>query len=83
MAKSAWKQSFKQKMLARIQTLPGNVVLRSEVKEWGSSRQVSRGLDALTEAGELVRIAYGVYAKAFRSPYLDKPCDKGRFRCCL
>lgn len=79
MAKAPWKQSLKLQMLERIQAIPGNVVLRSDIKELGSSRQVSRGLEALTNLGELVKIAYGVYAKAFRSPYLDKPVIKAGF----
>lgn len=68
-----YKNSFRNSLLELVQVLPGAVVLRKDVAALGGSRQVSRGLKALVEDGELVKLGYGIYAKAERSEYLDHP----------
>ncbi len=68
-----YKNSFISKMLSFVERMPGNVVLRKDVKHLGGSRQVTRGLNALIEDGRLVRIGVGVYAKAEISEFLNEP----------
>ena len=58
--------------------------LRKDVKSLANARQVSRGLQALIEDGELVRLGLGIYAKARASKYLDCPVIKSGFtRACI
>ncbi|MBS0357812.1 MAG: hypothetical protein JSS53_00870 [Proteobacteria bacterium] len=45
----------------------------------GSSRQVSRSLKDLVKMGELIKIGYGIYTKAYVSEYINKPIIKGGF----
>lgn len=79
MSKSYWQNSFKSSLLEKIQQLPGSIILRQDVNEMGSYRQVTRALKTLVERGELVKLGYGVYSKAFRSPYRNKPVIKDGF----
>lgn len=58
---------LQQRMQRSIKQRAGNVVLRSEVAGLGSSSQVSAALKALQNAGVLVRIGTGVYAKTRKS----------------
>jgi hypothetical protein len=50
-----------------------DVFLRSEFAGLGSERQVSRALRSLLEAGLLVRLSVGIYAKAKLSSLNGKP----------
>jgi hypothetical protein len=52
----------------RLTQIESNVVLRSDFKDLGIERQISRGLQQLQREGRLVKIGYGVYAKAYRPP---------------
>ena len=63
-----YRKSFRNKVLEYISAMPGCVVLRSDVAILGDSRQVSRALRALIEDEELIRLGYGLYAKAEPSP---------------
>lgn len=66
-----YKKSFRNKVLEYISAMPGCVVLRSDVAILGDSRQVSRALKALIEDEELIRLGYGLYAKAISSKNLE------------
>lgn len=55
--------SVAQRMRRSIKQRRGNVVLRSELTAMGSRSQVTTALNKLLEAGVLVRIGTGVYAK--------------------
>ena len=68
-----YKNSFRNSLLNYIEKMPGAVVLRKDVEPLGNARQVSRGLKALVEDGELVKLGLGVYAKARSSEYIDSP----------
>lgn len=50
-----------------IERLPSRVILRQDVANLGSSRQVSRALDTLVQQGSLAKIGYGIYAKTKKS----------------
>src|SRR3990167_5163508 len=74
-----YQNSLKFKVLDRIRQLPGNVVLRENIEDMSSPRQISRCLGALVEMGELVKIGYGIYAKAYSTEYIDRPVIQGGF----
>ncbi len=79
MTKSYYKNSLKFKVLDRIQQMSGNVVLREDIEDMGSPRQISRCFKDLVEMGELIKIGYGIYAKSYLSEYINKPVIKGGF----
>ncbi len=79
MAKSYYKNSLKFKVLDRIQQISGNVVLRVDIEDMGSPRQISRCFRDLVEMGDLIKIGYGIYAKSYLSEYINKPVIKGGF----
>lgn len=79
MLQKYYKKSLKFKVLERIRHLPGKVVLRENIEDMGSPRQISRCLAALVDMGELAKIGYGIYAKAYRSSYVDRPVIQGGF----
>ena len=64
-------------MLVRLKAHSSNVVLRSDFADLGDYRQVSRGLKALITDKELVKIGFGLYAKAYQSQYTNSPIIKG------
>jgi hypothetical protein len=77
--KKRYTESFTYHFLNRIKRLRKEVILRKDVEGWGEPRQITRAFDALVEKGELVRLGYGVYAKAYYSPRLNKPVIKEGF----
>lgn len=79
MTKKYYQNSFKFKALDRIKRMPGNVLLRADIENMGSPRQISRCLKDLVEIGELVKIGYGIYAKSYVSETLNKPVIQGGF----
>lgn len=79
MTKKYYQNSFKFKTLDRIKRMPGNVILREDIEDMGSPRQISRCFKDLVEIGELVKIGYGIYAKASVSKTLNKPVIQGGF----
>lgn len=79
MANKYYKNSLKFTVLNRIRQLSGNVILRKDIQDMGSPRQISRCFKDLVEMGELIKIGYGIYAKASKSKYLDKPIIQGGF----
>jgi len=56
-----------ERMLRSIRRRNGNVILRAEVSRLGSATQVTEALRTLQEAGVIVRIGTGVYAKTRKS----------------
>lgn len=66
-------------MLERINQISGNIILRDDIQSMGSSRQLSRCFKDLIEMGALIKIGYGIYAKAYISEYLKKPIIKVDF----
>lgn len=79
MKRTFYKNSLKFKILDRINQLSGNIVLREDIQDMGSPRQISRSFKDLVEMGQLVRIGYGIYAKAYVSEYINKPVIKNGF----
>jgi hypothetical protein len=79
MIRKYYRNSLKFRVLDRIRQLPGCVVLREDIEDMGSPRQISRCFESLVEIGELVRIGYGIYAKAYTSESLNRPIITGGF----
>jgi len=62
-----FKKSITFKVLRRIGKLPTDIVLRSDLADIASPRQISRALNRLVDSGQIVKLGYGVYAKLIRS----------------
>ena len=71
--KVTFEKSITFKVLNRIETLPGEVVLRAEVADLANPRQISRALNRLVKTKRLVKLGYGVYAKLGQSPIAETP----------
>jgi hypothetical protein len=52
-----------ERLLRSVQRRKGNIILRSELAEFGSASQVSEALKSLQDKGVLVRIGTGIYAR--------------------
>lgn len=65
--KVTFKKSITFKVLRRMQSLTGEIILRSDIADIADSRQISRALERLVRDGYLVKLGYGVYAKLVRS----------------
>ncbi len=68
--------NIKNRMLRSVALRKGEVVLRDDFKNMGSPSQISRGLKELLTAGRLIRLGYGVYAKARLSSISGKPVPR-------
>ena len=60
-----------------IASRQGNVVLRSELKRFGSPDQVKRVLAKLVDEGSLIRVSQGAYAKTRINRFTGKPSPAG------
>lgn len=65
MIKKYYKNSLKFNILDKIKQMSDNIVLRADIQDMGSPRQISRCLKDLVEMGELTKIGYGIYAKSY------------------
>ncbi len=80
MTKNYYKNSLKFKALDRVKRqIAGNIVVREDIEDMGSPRQISRCFKDLVEMSELVKIGYGIYAKAYVSKTLNKPVIQDGF----
>jgi hypothetical protein len=79
MNKYYYQNSLKFRVLDCIQKISGDIILRKDIQEMGSPRQISRCFKDLVEMGKLVKIGYGIYAKAYISENLNKPVIQGGF----
>ena len=79
MPKRYYKKSLKFKILDKTNQMSNSIVLRQDIQDMGSSRQISRCLKDLVEIGELIKIGYGIYAKSYISENIGKPIIKDGF----
>ena len=70
------KLNIQDRMIRSISNRAGEVFLRSDFEGMGSQSLVSRGLSTLVSAGRIVRIGYGVFAKAKVSSISGKPIPR-------
>lgn len=61
--KVTFNKSTTAKVLKRIEAMPGNVVLRSDIEDLDTPRQISRAIKRLIDKGILAKLGYGTYAK--------------------
>ncbi|MCW8452519.1 DUF6088 family protein [Legionella quinlivanii] len=74
-----YKDSIEYKALQRIKKIRSNIVLRQDLMDLGSYRQVSRIFKKMMDDNKLVKIGAGVYAKAYLSEMLNVPIIQGGF----
>lgn len=74
-----YKNTFRNKVLDRIQQVHVDVILWTDLEDLGSRRQINRALKALIEDGDLVRLSLGIYCKAQSSEYIDRPLIRSGF----
>ena len=66
-------ESLQTRIMKRIDRKRGDVFLRSDFKDLGGYDQVGRVLRGLVHQGLLLKVGYGVYTRAVKSPFSDKP----------
>lgn len=77
--KVSFEQTTKYKILTYINGLQSHVVLRRDINTLDSPRQITRALNQLVSEAILIRLGYGVYAKASKSQYSDAPILQAPF----
>lgn len=73
MKKKSKYKSLEQKVAERIARKSADVFLREDFKDLADYDQVGRSLRRLVRKGALVKIGYGLYARAIASPLSGKP----------
>jgi hypothetical protein len=68
--KTSYEKSFTYQVEQKIESLPYCVILRSDVVELGTERQVTYALNNLIKQKKIVRVGYGIYAKTKTSTLL-------------
>ena len=66
-------ENLETRVMKRIARKRGDVFLRADFSELGGYDQVGRALRGLVRKGQLLKVGYGVYTRAVRSPFSDKP----------
>lgn len=67
------QSTVKDKVIAKIKKSPSSVFLRKEFDQLGDYRQVSRAINEAAASGMLVKVGFGLYAKARPSTISGKP----------
>lgn len=65
-------ESLKNRLEKRIARKRGDVFLRSDFSDLGGYDQVGRELRSLVRQGQLMKLGYGIYTRAAKSPFTDK-----------
>lgn len=65
-------RSLEERIILRISRKKSAVFLREDFEDLGGYDQVGRALRALAREGVLLRVGYGLYAKASVSPFNDE-----------
>jgi hypothetical protein len=65
-------KTLEQRIADRIARKKGDVFVRADFADLGGYDQVGRGLRNLVKRGKLVRVGYGLYARADVSPLSGK-----------
>ena len=65
--------SLEYKIMARIARKKCSVFVREDFKDLSDYDQVGRALRNIAKNGRLIRVGYGVYAKAKKSPITGEP----------
>lgn len=62
------KIALEERIVRRIKRMKSTVLMREDFVDLGGYDQIGRVLRQLTDKGEIIKIGYGLYAKAERSP---------------
>jgi len=65
--------NLETRVMKRIARKRGDVFLRSDFSDLGGYDQVGRALRGLVRNGRLLKLGYGIYTRAVKSPFSDKP----------
>lgn len=66
------REILETQILKRIDRKRGDVFLRADFDDLGGYDQVGRGLRDLVRQGKLLRIGYGLYSRAIKSPFDER-----------
>jgi hypothetical protein len=66
-------ETLETRLLKRIDRKRGDVFLRADFDDLGGYDQVGRGLRNLVRRGRLLKLGHGIYTRAAKSPFTDKP----------
>lgn len=66
-------ENLETRVMKRIARKRGDVFLRADFRDLGGYDQVGRALRRLVRKGQLLKVGYGVYTRAAKSPFSDKP----------
>ena len=67
------RETLKDRIARRIKRSDRKVFLRSDFRKFAGYDQVGRALRLLVAEGKLMKIGYGLYAKARINPLTEKP----------
>jgi hypothetical protein len=65
--------NLETRVAKRIARKRGDVFLREDFRDLGGYDQVGRALRGLVRNSQLLKVGYGVYTRAVKSPFSDKP----------
>jgi hypothetical protein len=71
------QKTLRQRIEVRIARRRDDAFLTREFLDLGGERQVLRALRELTDAGKLIRLGYGVYARTVISSLTNRPMLAG------
>jgi hypothetical protein len=66
-------ESLEERVTKRIARKRGDVFLREDFRDLGGYDQVGRVLRDLIRKGQLMKLGYGIYTRAAKSPFSGKP----------
>ena len=65
-------ENLETRVMKRITRKRGDVFLRADFKDLGGYDQVGRVLRGLVRKGRLLKVGYGIYTRAVKSPFNDE-----------
>ncbi len=77
--KVIYKDSVEYKVLAIIEQSRSDVLLRSDFAQVGCQTQAALALRKLVDQGQLIKLGYGIYAKAKISEFSGQPIIRKNF----
>jgi hypothetical protein len=66
-------ENLETRVIKRIEHQRDDVFLRSDFEDLGGYDQVGRVLRGLVRKGRLLKVSHGLYTRAVKSPFSDKP----------
>ncbi len=64
-------ENLETRVMKRIARKRGDVFLRADFRDLGGYDQVGRALRGLVRQGRLLKLGYGIYTRAVKSPFSD------------